>query len=124
MKNQGRQQRNNVEAFTLKHTSNNKTNKGSNVNRTEKQNVDQNTASKYCKRSLQKSEAGEKEEEGEGKWGRMKPNEHREKKRLYTQAENNNNDIDEGWSKRSARLLHPLPYQSNLEQRYKRNNRK
>ena len=122
MKNQGRQQRNNVEAFTLKHTSNNKTNKGSNVNRTEKQNVDQNTASKYCKRSLQKSEAGEKEEEGEGKWGRMKPNEHREKKRLYNEVENN--DDNEGWRIRSARLLYPLPYLPNSVQTYTCNKKK
>ena len=43
-----------------------------------------------------------------------------EKKRLYTQAENNsNNNVDEGWSKRSARLLHPLPYEPNSVQRYK-----
>lgn len=119
----------NVMAFTLKaKQSKNKTYEGNNVNRTEKQNVDQNMASGYCNSSsLLKDKTGEIRKEREGKSEQMetKKKEQFEKKRLYTRAEkSSNNNVDEGWSKRSARLLHPLPYQPNSVQRYKCNNKK
>ena len=115
---------NNAVAFTLKvNSSKNKTYEGNNVNSTEKQNVDRNTASEYCNNTcLQIDNTGEIRKEGECNSEQMenKKKGQLEKKRLYTQAENNsNNNVDEGWSKRSARLLHPLPYQPNSVQRYK-----
>ena len=117
----------NVMAFTLKaKRSKNKTYEGNNVNMTEKQNVDQNMASGYCS-SLQIDKTGEIRKDREGKSEQMetKKKEQFEKKRLYTQPENSsNNNVDGGWSKRSARLLHPLPYKSNSVQRYKCNNKK
>ena len=84
--------------FTLKaKRSKNKTYEGNNVNRTEKQNVDQNMASGYCS-SLQIDKTGEIRKDREGKSEQMetKKKEQFEKKRLYTQAENSSNNKHRG----------------------------
>ena len=112
-------------AFTLKLKSNNKTNKGSGVNRTEKQNVDQNAANKYCNRSLQMYVVKGKEKEREGEWETTESKKygHCEKYRLHSENKSND-DYNRGWRIRSARQLYPLPYLPNSVQTYKCNNKK